>query len=43
VDSKLTDKQASDFELMDTTGRRIRLSDYRGNKNVVLAFNRSLY
>jgi len=43
MDSKLTDKQASDFELMDTQGRRVRLSDYRGKKNAVLVFNRSLY
>ena len=42
MDSKLNDKQASDFELTDTKGRQVRLSDYPGNKNVVLVFNRSL-
>lgn len=43
MDSKLTDRQTPDFELMDTKGRRVRLSDYRGEKNVVLVFNRSLH
>jgi len=31
---------APDFALQDTAGRTIRLSDYRGKKNVVLVFNR---
>lgn len=31
---------APDFELTDVTGRRIRLSDFRGNKIVVLYFLR---
>ncbi len=31
---------AIDFELTDTTGRTVRLSDYRGKSNVVLVFNR---
>ena len=31
---------APDFELQDTTGKTIRLSDYRGVKHVVLALNR---
>lgn len=31
---------APDFELTDTRGNRIRLSDYRGVKPVVLAFLR---
>jgi peroxiredoxin len=43
MDSKLTDKQATDFELKDTKGQTVRLSDYREKKNVVLVFNRSLY
>ncbi len=29
---------APDFVLTDTTGKEVRLSDYRGKKNVVLAF-----
>jgi peroxiredoxin len=43
MDSKLTGNQASDFELVDAKGQRIRLSGYGGNKNVVLVFNRSLF
>jgi len=31
---------ASDFELTDTAGQVVRLSDYRGKKHVVLVFNR---
>ncbi len=31
---------ATDFELVDTHGNAIRLSDYRGKKSVVLVFNR---
>ncbi len=30
--------QAPEFELYDSTGRLIALSDFRGQKNVVLAF-----
>ncbi len=29
---------APDFELSSHTGQRIKLRDFRGNKNVVLAF-----
>jgi len=29
---------APDFELTDTEGQKVRLSDFRGKKNVVLAF-----
>ncbi len=31
-------EKAPDFELPSTTGGKIRLSDYLGNKNVVLEF-----
>jgi len=31
---------APDFTLMDTQGQDITLSDYEGNKHVVLVFNR---
>lgn len=33
-------EMAIDFELTDTQGNLIRLSDYRGKKAVVLVFNR---
>jgi peroxiredoxin Q/BCP len=33
---------APDFELTDTNGQKVRLSDFRGKKNVVLVLNRSL-
>jgi peroxiredoxin len=32
--------KAPDFSLIDTTGRNVRLSDYRGRRHVVLVFNR---
>ena len=31
---------APDFQLEDTGGRALRLSDFRGKKHVVLVFNR---
>ncbi len=34
------DTPAPDFELVDFTGRSVRLSDYRGKTNVLLVFNR---
>jgi peroxiredoxin len=36
----MDEKFAPDFELNDTSGRVVRLSDFRGRKNVVLVFNR---
>jgi peroxiredoxin len=33
-------KPAPDFELSDSEGRKVRLSSYKGNKHVVLIFNR---
>jgi peroxiredoxin Q/BCP len=30
--------RAPDFELTDTEGQKVRLGDFRGKKNVVLAF-----
>ncbi|BBO85593.1 hypothetical protein DSCO28_61590 [Desulfosarcina ovata subsp. sediminis] len=32
--------KAPDFELEDTIGRPVRLSDYLGKKSVILIFNR---
>jgi len=32
--------EAPDFEVSDSRGHKIRLSSYRGLKNVVLVFNR---
>jgi peroxiredoxin len=35
-----TDSLAPDFTAVDSEVRTVRLSDYRGKKNVVLVFNR---
>jgi peroxiredoxin len=38
---QITEKMmAPDFELVDTHGHTIRLSDYRGRQHVVLVLNR---
>jgi hypothetical protein len=34
------DQPALDFEMSDVQGRTIRLSDYRGKRNIVLVFLR---
>ncbi len=36
----MSEEFAPDFELTDTYGQIVRLSDFRGKKNVVLIFNR---
>ena len=36
-----TDTIAPDFHLPDLEGNPIRLSDFRGRKNVLLVFNRT--
>jgi peroxiredoxin len=33
-------RPAPDFELADSEGRQVRLSNYRGIRNVFLVFNR---
>jgi len=33
-------RPAPDFELADSEGRQVRLSSYKGVRNVVLIFNR---
>ena len=34
-------KVAPDFSLADYRGHTVRLADFRGNKNVLLVFNRT--
>jgi peroxiredoxin len=34
---------APDFTLIDFNGNEVRLSDFRGNKNVLLVFNRGFF
>lgn len=38
--STKTASLAPDFTATDSEGKTVRLSDYRGKKNVVLVFNR---
>jgi peroxiredoxin len=33
-------KPAPYFELTDSEGRKVRLSSYKGNKHIILIFNR---
>lgn len=37
---RLQQEIAPDFTLLDTAGKPVRLSDYRGKKHVFLVFNR---
>jgi peroxiredoxin len=41
--NKQSTAQTPEFALRDTLGRIVQLSDYRGDRHVVLVFNRSLY
>lgn len=38
--SMALNRRAPDFELLDSEGRLFRLSDYQGDRHVVLIFNR---
>lgn len=40
VKKMISGMAAPDFELVDTNDRKTRLSDFNGQKYVVLAFNR---
>jgi peroxiredoxin len=42
IDEKQT-PTAPDFSATDSEGRLIKLSDYKGKKNVVLVFNRGFF
>jgi peroxiredoxin len=42
METKEKPAPAPDFEMPDSEGKQIRLSDYRGEKYVVLVFNRGL-
>ena len=40
MSKKLSETTAPDFTLTDTQGRSVTLSGFRGDKHVVLVFNR---
>jgi peroxiredoxin len=40
---QLNTTEAPDFALIDTKGNRVQLSQYRGDKHVVLVFNRGFF
>jgi peroxiredoxin len=40
---RLQTTDAPDFELIDTGGRSVRLSDFQGMKHVLLVFNRGFF
>ena len=40
METKLKSTPAPDFEMTDSEGRAVRLSEYKGKKHVVLVFNR---
>jgi peroxiredoxin len=40
VEETVEYQMAPDFMLIDHSGREVRLSDFRGDRNVVLVFNR---
>jgi len=40
METKLEPIPAPDFEMTDSEGRTVRLSDFKGNKHIVLVFNR---
>jgi peroxiredoxin len=43
MNSENQTQSATDFAATDSEGRLLRLSDYRGKKNVVLVFNRGFF